>query len=224
MILHVKDLSKTYRDGQSELPVLKHLSMQLEQGRSLAVMGPSGCGKSTLISCLSGLIRPDGGEIRLQDRDLLKLSADTLTTYRARHIGIIFQQFHLVPHLTALENVRLPLDLNGIKDPEATERSLQALRDVGLANRQNHFPNQLSRGECQRVAIARVLVMKPILILADEPTASLDRATAKDVMARLIALSAQQSASLIIVTHDQEIAELCQSRARFIDGRLEAIA
>lgn len=220
-MLEVSALSKSFHDGSGELRILDDLQLRLERGRSIAIMGPSGCGKSTLISCLAGLIRPDRGVIQFDGSDILQLGPDSLTVFRAKNIGIVFQQFHLVPHLTALENVRLPLDLTGIKNPIASEKSLLALNEVGLANRREHFPHQLSRGECQRVAIARVLVTQPQLILADEPTASLDRKSARDVVDRLIRLSREKNASLIIVTHDPEIAELCQSRYRFIDGRLE---
>lgn len=219
-MLEVRDLRKSYVDGTRQLDVLQGLNLSLSAGQSVAVMGPSGCGKSTLISCLAGLTRSDSGSIQLSQTELTKLPVDQMTKVRADEIGIVFQQFHLVPHLTAIENVRLPLDFKGEGGTSAVERAARALDLVGLTRRAEHFPNQLSRGECQRVAIARVLVNTPKLVLADEPTASLDRQTGKDIISLLVDLSRKQNAGLIVVTHDQEMAAACDVRYNFIDGQL----
>ncbi len=219
-MLSVRGLHKSYRDGDRELHVLKGLDLEMPAGQSLAVMGPSGCGKSTLISCLAGLSRADQGEIRVKDMEMTKLSPRDLTSFRAKNVGVVFQQFHLVPHLTALENIRLPLDFQGVAPLQAQERAQEALRLVNLTDRARHFPHQLSRGECQRVAIARVLVTTPQLILADEPTASLDRQTGREILALLIDLSKRQNAGLIVVTHDQEMAKSCDVLFHFEAGRL----
>ncbi|MGE0763841.1 MAG: ABC transporter ATP-binding protein [Bdellovibrionales bacterium] len=221
-MLQVRDLRKSYRDGDRQIHVLQGLNMQLAAGQCIAIMGPSGCGKSTLISCLAGLSRSDQGSILFSGEELTHLPADQLTQNRAANIGVIFQQFHLIPHLTALENVRLPLDFRNISHTEAHQKAKHALQLVGLDARADHFPNQLSRGECQRVAIARVLVTSPKLVLADEPTASLDRQTGREIIKLLIELSRRQKAGLVIVTHDQEMAAACDQRYHFTEGQLRS--
>lgn len=221
-MLQVKALTKSYKDGSRSLDVLQNLDLQLNAGQAVAIMGPSGCGKSTLISCLAGLTRSDSGMIHLNNLELTKLSPDQLTKKRAEEIGVVFQQFHLIPHLTALENVRLPLDFKGESSLTAEQKSAHALKLVGLSARADHFPNQMSRGECQRVAIARVLVNAPKLVLADEPTASLDRKTGQEIIKLLVDLSHQQNAGLLVVTHDQEMAAACDTRYHFIDGQLRS--
>jgi putative ABC transport system ATP-binding protein len=220
-MLEVRELSKAFGDGGSKLQVLNSVNFGLRAGESLAVLGPSGCGKSTLISCLAGLLNPDSGQIIFEQRDLARLSRDAWTEIRAKKIGVIFQQFHLVGHLNALENVRLPLDLAGIPDAQAEQRAAEALAQVGLSARATHLPSQLSRGESQRVAIARVLVNRPQLILADEPTASLDRVSAKDAVDRLLKITRDAKVGLIMVTHDPEFAALCDRQVKFRDGTLD---
>lgn len=220
-MLEVRNLRKSFGDGGKRLAVLNSVQFSLEAGESLAVLGPSGCGKSTLISCLAGLLRPDSGEIIFESRNLAPLSRDQWTEIRARRIGVIFQQFHLVGHLSALENVRLPLDLAGVPDAEAEARARDALAQVGLSERAGHLPSQLSRGESQRVAIARVLINRPRLILADEPTASLDRASAKDAVDRLLKITRESKVGLIMVTHDPEFAALCDRQVKFRAGQLD---
>lgn len=185
-------------------------------------MGRSGCGKSTLISLLAGLDLPSSGEVEVLGRPLSKMRAGELNQFRAQKIGIIFQQFHLLDHLIALENVRLPLDLNaaalGIRDVDAKAR--EVLGKVGLAARAGHFPDQMSRGECQRVAIARVLVMKPSMVLADEPTGSLDTRTGHEVIDLLFRLAREEKLALIIVTHDAEVASRCDRHLYMDSGEL----
>ncbi len=212
MILTAKGLYKSYQESgdAKKVDVLKDFQMELDKGQTLAIMGPSGCGKSTLISILGGLDRPDQGRVEIAGQNIYELSTNDLTDFRAKNIGIVFQQFHLLPHLKAVDNVRLPLDLQGID--QAKERALQALDSVGLADRANHFPHQMSRGECQRTAIARVLVMQPQLILADEPTGSLDRKTADEVMDLFFNKLKESHISLVLVTHDEEVARLCERR------------
>lgn len=215
MILKARELRKTYGEGEATLEILKGVSIEIEHPQTVSIMGRSGCGKSTLISLLAGLDVATSGEIQILDRSLKKLSARELNSFRARNIGIIFQQFHLLDHLTALENVRLPLDLNGIGDADRLAR--ETLAKVGLAHRLNHVPDQLSRGECQRVAIARVLVMKPALVLADEPTGSLDVKTGKEVIDLIFRLAEAEKIALVMVTHDPAVAERCE-RHLFMDA------
>lgn len=226
-VLRVESLLKSYLipspDGKSDgerLQVLKGLSFQVNPRERLAIMGRSGGGKSTLLGCLSGLDAPDSGLIEVQGQDLSKLSAVDLNRFRARSIGIVFQQFQLLDHFTALENVRLPLDLAGNDPIESDRRALDCLTRVGLKDRQDHFPQQMSRGECQRVAIARVLAMGCPLIFADEPTGSLDVKTGKQVMDLLFESALAANAALVLVTHDPHLAERCDRILRIEDGRL----
>ncbi len=213
MILSAQSINKSYTeagDGSQAIQVLKNFSLEIQEGESLAIMGPSGCGKSTLVSILGGLDQPDRGQVKIAEQDLYQLSANALTDFRAQNIGVIFQQFHLLPHLKAIDNVRLPLDLQG--DDRAEEKAREALRSVGLAERAEHFPHQMSRGECQRTAIARVLVMEPKIVFADEPTGSLDRRTADEVMEILFQRLKEKNIALVLVTHDEQVAQLCERR------------
>lgn len=215
MILKATDLRKVYGEGDSSLEILKGISLEIEKPQTVSIMGRSGCGKSTLISLLAGLDVATSGEITVLDQPLAKLTARELNSFRARNIGIIFQQFHLLDHLTAFENVRLPLDLNGIGDADRSAR--ETLEKVGLGHRLGHVPDQMSRGECQRVAIARVLVMKPALVLADEPTGSLDVKTGKEVVDLIFRLAEGENMALVMVTHDPAVAERCE-RHLFMDA------
>lgn len=223
-MLQIENLTKSYFDGGRQIPVLRELNLRVEGARSVAIMGPSGCGKSTLISCLAGLSSSDEGKIQILGRQMERASIEEWARFRADNIGIVFQQFHLVPYLTAVENVRLPLDLNGGEPERSQESSLQSLGEVGLRERASHFPHRLSRGECQRVAIARVMVTHPKLLLADEPTASLDRVTGRSVVNQLVGLSKKLSATLIMVTHDHEMAASCDEILHFVDGKLRSQA
>jgi putative ABC transport system ATP-binding protein len=218
MVIKIEGLSKKYQQGSEAVSVLDGVNLAIGEPRSVSLMGRSGCGKSTLISLLAGLDRPSSGRVEVLGRDLNQLSAQELNRFRATKIGIIFQQFHLLDHLTALENVRLPLDLDSRADAE--ERAIEALRVVGLGHRVQHFPEQLSRGECQRVAIARVLMREPEILLADEPTGSLDLRTGQMVMDLLLRLQSEKRFLFFLVTHDPRHAEACNQKLYMSEGRL----
>jgi putative ABC transport system ATP-binding protein len=218
-VLDVRALTKTFSQAGTPLEILRGLSLQVTPGETVAVLGASGSGKSTLLALLAGLDRPTSGEVRIRGQDLGSLSEEALTALRAREIGIVFQQFHLMSSLTALENVSLPLELQ--QQSDAFERARDALAKVGLGARENHFPAQLSGGERQRVAIARALAIRPAILLADEPSGNLDETTGQQVMNVLFDLVQTEGATLILVTHDQTLAQLCRRRLRLHDGRLD---
>jgi len=218
-ILDVRNLCKTFQGAAQLEPVevLKDLNLQMEAGDTLAILGQSGSGKSTLLSLLAGLDSPSSGHIVLNGQDLNQLSEAQLSTFRARNIGIIFQQFHLMSHLTALENVSLPLDL--LQDANATAKAREALEQVGLGKRREHFPHQLSGGECQRVAIARAMVVRPAILLADEPTGNLDNATGALVSDLIFNLVRDHKMTMLFVTHNEELARRCGRAQRLQNGR-----
>ncbi len=214
-MVEVTGLTKSFKQGDEVIPVLRDLTFSVNAGETLALVGPSGSGKSTVLSLLAGLDHPDSGTLRIADQDLVTMGERELTRFRARTIGIVFQQFYLFSHLTALENVMLPLEiLNG---DEVEEKARAALRQVGLDHRVRHFPHQLSGGESQRVAIARAFVVKPKLLLADEPSGSLDHRTGDEVIELLFELVANEKTTLILVTHNQLLAERC-GRVLHLDG------
>ncbi len=218
MILRAAGVQKRYLQGTDKLEILRGVDLEINEPQTVAIMGRSGCGKSTFITLLAGLDAPDEGRIEILDKNLAALGSRELNAFRAHKIGIIFQQFHLLDHLTAFENARLPLDLSGAADGDA--RAAAMVEKVGLGHRGHHFPDQLSRGECQRVAIARVLVMEPKLLLADEPTGSLDVKTGRDVIDLIFRLAASEKFALVMATHDPKVAERC-SRIYYMDaGRL----
>ncbi len=217
-VLNISKLSKTFLTKDGPLSILNEIDLVIEAGEILAIQGPSGCGKSTLISLIAGLDGFNSGLLEVLGHTPLKMSASDWNSFRARNIGIIFQQFNLLEHLTAFENIRLPLDLAGVSD--ADERTTEALMKVGLIDRKNHFQRELSRGESQRVAIARVLVMKPKLILADEPTASLDQKTGKDISQMIFKLARLEKIAALVVTHDASIADLCDRTFNMKEGKL----
>lgn len=221
MILKVENLSKTYDSTTSGegLEILKRVSLSVEEADSIAVVGPSGCGKSTFISLVAGLDVASEGQIFVAGTDLTKLEGEQLVKFRSENIGIIFQQFHLLSHLTAYENVRLPLEFQDRSDKDLKVKKV--LEQVGLSKRMKHFPYQLSRGECQRVAIARVLVGEPKIILADEPTASLDQASAQTVSDLLFNLSKEHQIALVIATHDRQLASRCNKTFGLQQGQLK---
>ena len=211
-----KNFSQIDATGKPEkLEILKGVSLEVEKPETVAIMGRSGCGKSTFISLLAGLDNPNSGEIEVLGKKLEQFSDKELNVFRAKHIGIVFQQFHLLDHLTAFENVRLPLDLNRMENADA--RAKEMLEKVGLGHRADHFPDTMSRGECQRVAIARVLVMRPEILLADEPTGSLDVKTGREVIDLIFKLVETEKLALIMATHDPKVAERC-SRVLFMDA------
>jgi putative ABC transport system ATP-binding protein len=219
IILAVANLGKTFQSTAHIEPVevLKDLNMQMEAADTVAILGQSGSGKSTLLSLLAGLDSPTAGSITLNGQDLAQLSEAQLAKFRARNIGIIFQQFHLMSHLTALENVSLPLDL--FQDRQAASKALEALDQVGLAKRKDHFPHQLSGGECQRVAIARAIVTRPAILLADEPTGNLDNTTSALVTDLIFTLVREHKMTMLFVTHNEELARRCDRTLRLSNGR-----
>jgi putative ABC transport system ATP-binding protein len=218
-MIDIKKISKTYFQGTQRIEVLYQLSLKVEEGESLAILGQSGSGKSTLLSLMSGLDMPDFGSITLDGLEINRLKQDELSQFRAETMGIVFQQYHLMSNLTALENVGIPLELR--KDPDYNQAAMDALKLVGLSHRLSHFPSELSGGECQRVAIARAIVGKPKIILADEPSGNLDDDTGKDVMDLLFQLCQERKQTLILVTHNQELASTCDRMMILQKGQLQ---
>jgi putative ABC transport system ATP-binding protein len=216
----MSDIHLEYPTEAGQVSVLDNASLSVPPGETLAITGPSGSGKTSLLLLLSGLQRPTSGEILVGDRRLGDMDADTLADWRSEHLGIIFQSFHLLPGLTALGNVSLPLEIAG--QASARERALSMLEAVGLGHRLQHYPGQLSGGEQQRVAIARALVHQPSLLLGDEPTGNLDRETGQRVLSLLFELHKESRSTLILVTHDERVAERCRHRVRMDGGRLHA--
>lgn len=213
------DLSMQYTAGESRVDALRDVDLSVGKGERVAVVGPSGCGKTTLLLLLAGLERPTRGSIRFDGAALDELDGDALADLRRDRIGIVFQSFHLIPSLTASDNVALPLEIAGARD--ARRRSEAMLDTVGLAARGRHYPSQLSGGEQQRVAIARALVHRPALILADEPTGNLDDQTGAMVGDVLLGLVTESRATLVLVTHDLEFAGNCDRILRLHDGALD---
>ncbi len=218
-MLKIENLKKSFTQGDRNIEVLKGLNLNLDPGVTAAVLGTSGSGKSTLLSLLAGIDIPDSGTMNFQGTDLAKLSEQERTKLRGEKIGIIFQQFHLIPHLSALENVCLPLEILASGD-DPIVKGKKILEDVGLAHRLDHFPGQLSGGEKQRVAIARAMVMEPELLLADEPSGSLDEETGENVMKLIFSMVEQRGTSLILVTHDERLAKTCDRIHRLQNGAL----
>ncbi|MDJ0790018.1 MAG: ABC transporter ATP-binding protein [Myxococcota bacterium] len=218
MTLRAIDVYKEFASPGGSLHVLSGVDLAVEPGETVAIVGESGSGKSTLLSLLAGLDAPTRGVIEIEGEDLAALDESELAKLRARKLGIVFQQFHLMSGLTALENVSLPLELRYEADAEARARS--ALAQVGLEARADHLPSHLSGGECQRVALARALVVEPALLLADEPSGSLDEKTGDAVNALLFDLVARRKTSLILVTHSERLADACDRRLRLAGGKL----
>jgi len=217
-LIELAGIERVFTLGDSEVHALHALDLAIDGGEYVAIMGPSGSGKSTLLNLLGLLDRPDAGHYRLEGRDVTTLSADEQARVRRERIGFVFQSFHLVPRLTAAENIALPLMLAGIDAAERGKRVTQALHDFGLANRADHRPDQLSGGQRQRVAIARATIMQPALILADEPTGNLDRATGEEVMRLLESLNAG-GVTLVVVTHDTALGARAGRQVAMEDGR-----
>lgn len=222
MILSARSVFKTFRQADSPVEVLKNLNLELSEAETLAIIGQSGSGKSTLLSLLAGLDNPTQGSVhwyyRAKDYDIGKLTEEELTHLRARYLGIVFQQFHLMSNLTALENVGLPLEI--ARESGVQARAKTALEQVGLSARENHFPHELSGGEKQRVAIARAIVMRPPLLLADEPSGSLDTKTGDQVMKLLFDLVKSSKMSMILVTHNEELVKKCSRSLALREGSL----
>ena len=208
MLLEINQLYKSFPQADhGQIDVLKNINLEINEGETVAVVGQSGSGKSTLLSLMAGLDRQTTGSLRLRDKEISEMSEVKLTQFRAENIGIIFQQFYLMPHLTALENVSLPLEMFGYED--YLNRAKEALEQVGLSDREQHFPHQLSGGESQRVAIARAVVARPSILLADEPTGNLDNETGVQVANLLFDLVKTTAMTMLLVTHNTEMAKRC---------------
>jgi ABC-type lipoprotein export system ATPase subunit len=220
-IIQATGVHKVYHTGLVSVPALRGIDLSVRRGEMLAVMGPSGCGKTTLLNCLSGLDTPDQGQISIEGVSLSGMSDHERTDYRARRMGFVFQFYNLLPVLSAVENVELPLLVSGVRLREARTRALEALAQVGLAERANHRPAELSGGERQRTTIARSLVNRPALVWADEPTGDLDSETAHEIMDVLVDLNHEQGLTFILVTHDRGVGARCQRIVWMRDGLVE---
>ncbi|MFY0654271.1 MAG: ABC transporter ATP-binding protein [Cyclobacteriaceae bacterium] len=217
-ILSVSNLSKSYTSGSKSLKVLDNISFSLEQGKTISIVGPSGSGKTTLLGLCAGLDRVDEGTVSIQNQILNDLSEDERSLIRNKYVGFVFQNFQLIPTLTALENVMVPIELRGEKNAISTAREL--LDKVGLSDREEHYPSQLSGGEQQRIAIARAFSNKPDILFADEPTGNLDGETGETIEKLLFDLNEQNGTSLVLVTHDLELAKKTDSVIRLKGGRI----
>ena len=219
-LVALRDVHLNLASLAGEVNVLRGLDLEVEDGETLGVVGPSGSGKSTLLMVMSGLERPTSGSIMVAGRDLAGMGEDDLARFRRDHVGIVFQSFHLIPTMTALENVAVPLELAG--RPDGFEAAAEALERVGLTARLDHYPGQLSGGEQQRVALARACVTRPRLLLADEPTGNLDGANGRAIMDMLFDLNRRLGTTLVLVTHDDGLAARCGRLVRVEDGRIRA--
>jgi putative ABC transport system ATP-binding protein len=221
-IIQATGVQKVYHTGLVSVPALRGVDLSVGRGEMLAVMGPSGCGKTTLLNCLSGLDTADQGQIAIEGVSLSGMSDHERTDYRARRMGFVFQFYNLLPVLSAVENVELPLLVSGVRLREARQRALEALAQVGLGERANHRPAELSGGERQRTTIARALVNRPALVWADEPTGDLDSETAHEIMDVLVNLNREQGLTFILVTHDRGVGARCQRIVWMRDGLVES--
>ena len=218
-ILKLTDICKDYKQGKEPVRVLKNINLTVEKGEYLAIMGPSGSGKTTLMNLIGCLDVPTSGEYELDGKNLKDLSDDALAEIRNKHIGFVFQHFHLMPKLDAVENVALPLLYAGVPLKERRERAEEALKAVGLEERMHFLPNQMSGGQCQRVAIARAMVTKPAILLADEPTGALDTKSGNQIMEIFRKLS-EEGMTIIMITHEPAIAACADKTYHILDGEL----
>ena len=219
-ILHLENILKSYFLGKNELPVLKGISIDINKNEYVALMGPSGSGKSTLMNILGCLDSPTGGKYILNGKDVSRMHDDELAAVRNKEIGFVFQQFNLLPRLTAMENVALPLIYSGVSKKERIERATAVLEKVRLEDRMHHKPNELSGGQCQRVAIARALINNPSIILADEPTGNLDSKTSHEIM-EIVGKIHNDGNTVILVTHEEDISNFAHRVIRLKDGLVE---
>ena len=220
-IVSLRDLAVTLTGAAGPVEVLRGIDLDLAPGETVSVVGPSGAGKTTLLMVIGGLERPSAGRVEVAGANLAILDEDSLARFRGAHVGIVFQAFHLIPTMTAIENVAAPRELAGA--PDAFDRAREELAAVGLEHRLGHYPGELSGGEQQRVAIARALVNRPDLLLADEPTGNLDAATGDQVIGHLLTRSHEREAALLLITHEARLAALCDRTIRMADGRLEGV-
>ncbi|HZT33613.1 MAG TPA: ABC transporter ATP-binding protein [Bryobacteraceae bacterium] len=219
-MIRVCDLTKTIDTGTHRVEILRGINLEIPKGQFVAIMGPSGSGKSTLLGLLAGLDVPTSGRIFLDGEDITGLIEDALALVRGRKIGFVFQSYHLIPTLTAEENVRLPMELTGLNGADGENRAVQLLDRVGLVERRDHYPVQLSGGEQQRVALARAFMVRPPILLADEPTGNLDSANGRLVLDLLLQLNREEGTTLVLVTHDRELAANADRRISLCDGRV----
>ncbi|MEX6507350.1 ABC transporter ATP-binding protein [Jiella sp. M17.18] len=216
--IRLKNVHLTLGSGRSSVHVLKGIDLSVDRGESVGIVGPSGSGKSTLLMVLAGLERADSGEVEIAGRSLVGLSEDALAAFRGQNVGIVFQSFHLIPNMTALENVAVPLELAGA--PDAFERAERELANVGLADRTGHYPGALSGGEQQRVAMARALAPEPAILIADEPTGNLDQETGRQVADLLFAERERRGMTMVLVTHDPALAHRCSREIAVRSGTI----
>ena len=218
-LIVMDDVYLTLNSSAGPVQILRGIQLSINAGETVSVVGPSGAGKSTLMMIMAGLERPSRGRVHVAGQELSSLDEDALALFRRDHVGIVFQAFHLVPTMTALENVAIPLEFAGRSD--AFERAQAELEAVGLGHRLSHYPGQLSGGEQQRVALARALAPEPSLLLADEPTGNLDGATGALIIDLMFQLAATKNATLVLITHDIELAERCQRQLQIADGLIQ---
>jgi putative ABC transport system ATP-binding protein len=217
-MIRLSDVKLKLASAAGEVNILRGLNLDVGQGETVGVVGPSGSGKSTMMMIVAGLERPSAGRVEVAGQELTALGEDALARFRRRHVGIVFQAFHLIPTMTALENVAVPLEFAGRED--AFERAKASLSAVGLQHRLTHYPGQLSGGEQQRVALARAFAVEPSLLLADEPTGNLDGETGRQVIDLMFDMAARYSSTLMLITHDPALAGRCRRLVRLVDGRI----
>ena len=217
-MINIKNVTKTVRSGTEDLTILDDVSLEIPSGQFVAITGASGSGKSTLLGLLAGLDAPSAGSVTIDGENITAMSEDDLATLRSEKIGFIFQSFHLIPSLTAYENVLIPMEILGLKD--AKERANKLLEDVELTNRGHHYPSELSGGEQQRIAIARAFANRPIILLADEPTGNLDSKNGDHIFELMTDLHMKNEVTLVLVTHDPNLADKAQRQIRLRDGKV----
>ncbi|MEY3283386.1 MAG: Lipoprotein-releasing system ATP-binding protein LolD [Acidobacteriota bacterium] len=215
-MIQLRKVSKVVTSGNDQLTILQPLDLEIAEGEFISIVGPSGSGKSTLLGLIAGLDAPTAGSIRLNGNEITQMSEDALAELRGSLVGFIFQSFHLIPSLTAFENILIPLEIAGAA--RAAERARELLDEVGLRDRGHHYPSQLSGGEQQRVAIARAMANNPRLLLADEPTGNLDSRNGRLIIDLLLRINRERGTTLVLVTHDQQLADLADRRISFRDG------
>lgn len=220
IILKVTDLTKTFTSGEKKLTVLNHIHFSIQKGISCAVIGPSGSGKTTLLGLCAGLDQPTEGTVELNQQKISSMNESELSAIRNNQIGFVFQTFQLISTLTALENVMVPVELRGVPYREVEQKAMDLLQEVGLSDRLNHYPNQLSGGEQQRVGLARAFIHQPDILFADEPTGNLDGETGAQIENLLFDLNKKQGTTLVIVTHDRSLAEKCNRTIELKNGKI----
>ena len=221
-IVVADQIHKTFRNGEIEVHALRGVDLTIDTGEMVAIMGPSGCGKTTLLNTLSGLDSFDGGQVTIEGTALADMNDRKRTEYRAQRMGFVFQSFNLLPVISAVENVEMPLLVSGVRPAQARKQALESLDSVGLSDRASHRPMQLSGGQIQRVTIARALVNSPALVWADEPTGNLDVVSSTEILSLMQRLNQERGQTFVIVTHDPQVAALCERIVRMEDGEIVA--